>query len=405
MNDKRNIITVSQLNKFIRGSIESVFPNGVWVSGELREFKPHTGGHWYFTLQDIDSTRVDCVMFRQDNITIDWEPTNGIKVEVFAYPTLYEKGGKYQLKVTRILPAGIGSRAIAFQQLKEKLEKLGLFSLERKRKLPFSPMKIGVATSITGAALRDIRRIIHRRAPWVTLIVRNTLVQGENAPDDIAKAIEELNKFEKLDLIIVGRGGGSEEDLWCFNSEKVAFAIFNSKIPVISAVGHETDFTIADFVADVRAPTPSGAAEIATPDKIELEKQIIAKYTNIRSIVRRIFLTSKTELKGITEKLTLLHPIKKINEMQRYIDEIFERAKSVIITKVDKTKMKVRGILEKLSVLSIDNVLKRGFSIVLKKNIVIRNWQQISKGDSIDIILHNGSAIASIESSKNERIL
>lgn len=287
------IFTVGQINRYIRNLLENDFIlSSLLVKGEISNFKAHSSGHLYFTLKDA-SGALSCVMFRQDAAGLPFEPENGMQVVVYGHISLYEKTGQYQLYAEFMEPLGIGALQVAFEQLKEKLAAEGLFDGDFKREIPKNPSCIAVITSPTGAAVRDILQIVKRRDPNVKVAIFPTLVQGEQAAADIVRSLKLVNEWGKADVIILGRGGGSMEDLWCFNDENVARAVFASEIPVISAVGHETDFTITDFVADMRAPTPSAAAELATTPlaerreafhrlELRLERDVSALLTSCR---------------------------------------------------------------------------------------------------------------------------
>ncbi len=265
---QRRVFSISEITKNIRSVLEENF-SGVWVEGEISNFKFHTSGHMYFSLKD-EFSQIQCVMFRSENAKLDFDPKEGLSVVCFGRVSVYPVRGQYQLYAERMEPKGLGALQLKFQQLKEKLKKEGLFDEARKREIPYLPNRIGIVTSIDGAALKDILNVLDRRFSTVSILINPVAVQGAGAAASIAEAIEDFNRLKNVDVLIVGRGGGSLEDLWAFNEEIVARAIFNSRIPVISAVGHEVDFTIADFVADLRAATPSAAAEIVMPMKEEL---------------------------------------------------------------------------------------------------------------------------------------
>ena len=271
--ENNKYITVTQLNRYLKYKIDNDPNLGiVFLKGEISNFKNHTRGHFYFTLKD-DTSRINAIMFQGNASKMKFLPVDGMKVLVTGRVSVYEASGAYQIYVDSMLEDGVGSLYLAFLQLKEKLEKEGLFKNEHKRVIPKIPQRIGIITAPTGAAIKDILSTIKRRFPLVETILFPALVQGENAKDDIVKKIKIANTYD-LDVLIVGRGGGSIEDLWPFNEEIVARAIYESKIPIISAVGHEIDFTIADFVADKRAPTPTGAAEMAVPDKTDIQSYL-----------------------------------------------------------------------------------------------------------------------------------
>ena len=391
MNSDKKIITISELNHIARTAIEGGFPGGVWVIGEVRQFKVHSSGNYYFVLRD-ESSQVDCTIWRNIARQLGWMPENGIKVEAFGQPSIYEKNGRYQFIVKKMLPAGKGDRALAFAMLKKKLQAEGLFDISHKKPLPTFPLTIGVVTSKTGAALRDIADVCHRRAPWVSIIVRDTLVQGDTAPPDIIRGIEDFERFGKVDLLIIGRGGGSEEDLWCFNDETLARKIYDTDIPIISAVGHEIDFTIADFVADVRAPTPSAAAEIAVPNRKELNDKLADIIKNARTILSNKILSHRSHLENIMHKLEFVSPIRKIQEYRREIDELQSDAMQSVELMLERAKSKLNLLKEKLNLLSIDKILMRGFSIVRKDEKIVRNSKNLNIDDILEIQFSTGSA-------------
>ncbi|MFQ5772424.1 MAG: exodeoxyribonuclease VII large subunit, partial [bacterium] len=260
--------SVSELTRQIKFLLESSFPE-IWVQGEISNFTHHSSGHMYFSLKD-ENAQISCVMWRSRNQHLFFTPQDGMKVILDARITVYEKRGAYQLDVLQMQPAGVGELQLAFEQLKNRLREEGLFSEEFKKPIPLYPERIGIVTSPTGAAVQDLISVLQRRFPGIEIIINAARVQGEGAATEIARAIDDFNDYGKVDVLIVGRGGGSLEDLWAFNEEVVARAVFRSKIPIISAVGHEVDFTICDFVADLRAPTPSAAAELAVRHRDEL---------------------------------------------------------------------------------------------------------------------------------------
>ncbi|RLC47408.1 MAG: exodeoxyribonuclease VII large subunit [Candidatus Cloacimonadota bacterium] len=322
-----NIFTVTEVTRHIKNALENNIP-ALWVQGEISNFKQHFSGHIYFSLKDENSS-LRCVYFSFYNQYLRFSPQNGMNVLCYGEIKIYEKGGQYQLYVTKMHSAGIGDLEIAFRQLKEQLSKDGLFAEEHKKPLQKFPQRIGIVTSETGAALQDIINIISRRYP-AEIILAPSRVQGENAANEIASAIELLNRYKKVDVIIVGRGGGSMEDLWCFNEKAVAYAIYNSNIPIISAVGHEIDFTIADFVADLRAPTPSAAAELVVPDRIELLNQIDNLSKNLDYTITNIFTDSSSKLVELASRLKKFHPQELLNNYLQQIDDISYRIHQLI---------------------------------------------------------------------------
>lgn len=342
----QEIYSVSQLNREVRCLLESRFPC-VWVEGEISNFACPNSGHWYFSLKDA-TAQIRCAMFKQHNrrLTI---PTEGSHVLIKARISLYEGRGDFQLLVEHMEEAGVGKLRQEFEALKKRLFAAGLFAEEHKKKLPFLPECIGIITSQTGAAIRDILSVLKRRFPYANIIIYPTLVQGELAPKQIIKAIQTANLREECDVIILARGGGSIEDLWCFNDEKVAYAIYESKLPIVSAVGHEIDFTIADFVADLRAPTPSVAAELIAPDQSEIQ----IKLTNQRKLLLRL-LTNQHQalserLHWLTKQLYREHPKRKLQEQTQQLDSYEIAIKRLIEKKLQQQTMQFSLLKTKLT--------------------------------------------------------
>jgi len=377
--------------------LESAF-SAVWVEGEISNLTAHSSGHLYFSLKD-DSAVISCAMFRSENQKLKFEPKNGMQVLAYGRVSIYDKQGKYQLYIKAMEPKGLGALQLAFEQLKEKLQKEGLFDEERKRSIPFLPQKIGLVTSPTGAAIRDILNVSRRRFQNTHMILSPTRVQGEGSAKEIVNAIEELNSYGKVDVIIVARGGGSLEDLWSFNEEIVARAIFNSRIPIISAVGHEVDFTISDFVADCRTPTPSAAAELVIPEKETLVNKVETIY--IRLTNNFLYKTNmlKAQLCQLKESYVLRQPLNLVLQLRQRIDDL-TRAMTVsaghIVGMNKETFNSLAGKLEALSPLA---VLSRGYSITLKEGNakVIKSAETLKQGDKIETRLHKGRVISTVE--------
>nr|MBU1327647.1 exodeoxyribonuclease VII large subunit [Candidatus Omnitrophota bacterium] len=375
MEDKgRYIYTVSQLSASIKIVLEDSFQS-IWIEGEISNFDRPSSGHFYFTLKD-EKSELKCVFFKNSNEKIKFEIKDGMQVLCCGRISIYEKRGVYQLYVTKMEPRGVGELQLAFEQLKEKLFKEGLFEEGHKKEIPLLPERIGIVTSITGAAVRDILHVLNKRFSNVEVIINPVKVQGDRAKEDIASAIEEFNALKNVDVMIVGRGGGSLEDLWAFNEEIVARAIYNSKIPVISAVGHEIDWTISDFVADMRAPTPSVAAEIVIAKKSELSDR----------------------LDEIEKKITDF-PIDIVREYEQRLDEIGDdlvlRFRHYMELKEENFKL----LSEKLGILSPVGILDRGYSISFKLSDrkIIKNNRDIKKGNLIETRVSKGSFISRIE--------
>ncbi|MBN2543565.1 exodeoxyribonuclease VII large subunit [bacterium] len=365
--DEKTVLTVSELTGVIRKYIEAIFPSGLWVKGEARNLKRASSGHLYFVLRDEDA-QLNCVMWKNKVESIGWDLEDGIDVELYGFLSVYEKSGSYNFRVDKIIPVGVGSRAIAFKQLKTRLQKEGLFDTEHKKRLPQFPRTIGVATASTGAAIRDIVNVLRRRAPYIKIILRPVAVQGDNAAPDIINAIKEFNIFGQVDLLIIGRGGGSEEDLWCFNDEALAYTIYDSELPIISAVGHEVDFSISDFVADVRAPTPSAAAEIAVKNYTEVLMYIFNIWKKGINSINNKFNNFKQRMESIQKSYGFRRPQELLQRKSQTFDELVNRLsrESVLFVKNKQSGFSI--LKEKLESLSPLGVLSRGYSICYKED-------------------------------------
>ena len=391
-----NVLSVTELTKSIKLLLEDNFPR-LWVEGEISNYIQHTSGHKYFTLKD-ENAQIRCVMWKGMGRYLSFEPENGMKVKACGQVTVYEKSGQYQLVVSTMQPAGVGELEIAFQQLKMKLEKEGLFDESHKKPIPEYPEKIGVITSPTGAAIRDIIDIISRRAPWVEIVIRPTLVQGEEASSDIVEAINEFNSFKEVDLLIVGRGGGSIEDLWPFNEESTARAIFSSELPVISAVGHQVDFTIADFVADLRAPTPSAAAEMAVPDGSELKGHFVERYRRLCQIQFDNIQSGKDRLKGLTARYGLRKPMEIITTRTQRLDELTQSFHKTASYMIEKFKSRLSVLTSRLESASPVNIMNRGYAYVSSPvtGVNIKSYVEVAIGDEVDVRLYKGGFTAGV---------
>jgi len=398
MEDGRKIYTVSELNREIKVVLEDTYPD-IWVEGEISNFKIYSSGHMYFSLKDEES-QVSAVIWRGIDRSFKFKPEDGLKVIARGRISTFTKRGEYQLVVSYLEPAGIGALQLAFDQLKKKLEKEGLFSPERKKPIPLLPQKIGIVTSPTGAAIRDILSVIGRRYANIEVLLYPVKVQGDEAKNDIAEAIAYLNKnYPKLDVLIAGRGGGSIEDLWAFNEEVVARAIASSKIPVISAVGHETDFTIADFVADLRAPTPSVAAELVVKNKAEL----VDKLENLRRHMfsRWEFLISDYEgrLEYLAQSRALTKPAELFEDLIQAIDEKLYKIQHLAQASLEKNDKKWKLLSEKLNLLSPLNILNRGYSVCYKlpEAKIIKDSKLLDINDTVKVRLSKGEFTANVE--------
>lgn len=380
MSLNRPTISVSELTSKLKDLIESNFSN-IWIQGEISNFKHHSSGHMYFTLKD-QGAELRCVMFRGFNQGIHFKPEDGMDVILQGKITVYEPRGQYQLMVQNMEPAGIGTLFLAFEALKKQLQSEGLFDNSLKKQLPQYPKKVGIVTSETGAAYKDMVQVLNRRAPYLDIVLRPTLVQGINAANDIVKAIKELSSIENIDVLIVGRGGGSLEDLWAFNEEEVARVIVACKVPIISAVGHETDVTISDMVADLRAPTPSAAAEIVALSVNDL-KQKINEQTN--TLIKQ-FQFKLNKIWQTFDHLSERHVVQKPQN-------IIERQKEKLNTLYNGLMLKMDHLLaisitksitinKELNILNPSDILKRGYSIIYDTNgAIIRKGSDLNKND------------------------
>lgn len=385
------VLSVTQITEYIKKLFNSdVILNSVSVRGEISNFKHHYSGHMYFTLKD-DTCRIKCVMFKSSCERLKFYPEDGMNVVVQGRISVYERDGQYQMYVEDMQQEGIGALYAAYEKLKKKLEDEGLFDKDHKIPIPPYPEKIGVVTSSTGAAVRDIINIITRRCPGVDILLVPVLVQGSEAAGEIAGAIRYLNTRSDIDVIITGRGGGSIEELWAFNEEIVARAIYESSIPVISAVGHETDFTIADFVADLRAPTPSAAAELCVPDKRELYYRVNSCLSSLSGSISSNLDGAGAGLKHLEKALYSNNPLNEINQKRQYIDSLISVMESNINHKVELCSEMLSRFSSNLDSLSPLKVLGRGYSIAKTSNgEIIDDIVRVKKGDSIDVIVNNG---------------
>ncbi len=410
MNDK--YITISSITKYIKYKIDNdINLQEVFIKGEISNFKAHSRGHFYFTLKD-ETSRINAIMFASSARQIAFKPTDGMKVLVTGKISVYEATGAYQIYVSEMLEDGVGNLYIAFEQLKKKLQEEGLFNEERKKRLPKIPQKIGIVTAPTGAAIRDILSTINRRWPYVTTYLFPSLVQGIEAKDDVARQIKRADEAG-CDVLIIGRGGGSIEDLWCFNEEIVARAIYEAKTPIISAVGHEVDFTIADFVADVRAPTPTGAAEMAVPNKIDVRNHLKQLEIRTTKITTNLIKLKRERLSQITNKY-IFKNARNIYEPKEQafsyiLDKLKTTSKNLIQIKqkeldiyktsfifknpsllLEKKKNAYLQTISKLEPLSPLLTLKRGYAIVKKDGKAITKKKDLKKKDRLDLALQDG---------------
>lgn len=382
------IATVSQLNGFIKKTFEAnpVFFD-IWIKGEISNFKKHYSGHLYLTLKDEGGV-LKAVMFKTNTFSLNFTPADGMKVMARGRVSVYEASGSYQLYISEMIPDGLGELYVAYEKLKKKLELEGLFDEKHKKPIPKYPHAVGVVTASTGAAVRDIINVLTRRFPYTEIIIYPAQVQGIGAAESICEGIEYFNKTKICDTLIVGRGGGSIEDLWAFNEEEVAYAIYNSEIPIISAVGHEVDFTIADFVADLRAPTPSAAAEMAVPSQIELINKILDYQYNLKTNLISNIKNKQLKLNSIK----LLSPKEIIENHFLRLDgetkEMINAMKQMLL----KNREKCMGIIGRLDALSPLKVMQRGFALPQdEEGNVIKTVKELDKNKKFMLTLKDGN--------------
>ena len=393
------VLSVSQLNRYIKMNFDADENlANIFISGEISNFTNHyRTGHLYFTLKD-DSAAVRAVMFNSSAKRLKFMPEDGMKVIARGRVSVYEASGQYQLYVDDMQPDGVGALNLAYEQLKEKLQKEGLFSELHKKPLPPYPEKVGVITSPTGAAVRDIINVLGRRFPYAEIVFCPVLVQGEGAHSQLTDAVNMFNSERAADVIIIGRGGGSIEDLWEFNDEGLARAVYNSDIPVISAVGHETDFTICDFVADMRAPTPSAAAELAVPDANELQYALSALKNRMFLNVSSGIADRRSRLEYLTSKGVLKSPDEMLSNRSQRLDTAFSKMLSSYENRIGGKKVEFISAATALSKLDPMSVLMRGFAFVSDKSGKnVYSSQALEKGDKINVRFHDGSAVCEVK--------
>lgn len=389
-------ITVTDLNKYIKEKIagDENLAN-VLVKGEISNFKLHYTGHMYFTLKDENSL-IKCIMFKTYTPHLKFTPKDGMKVMAFGTVSVFERDGVYQLYCKAMQEDGMGSLYTAYEELKAKLEKEGYFDSSHKKKIPFMPKSIGVLTSNTGAVIRDIINVSTRRNPNVYLKLLPVPVQGEDAAEKIAAGIEFMNEKKLADVIILARGGGSLEDLWPFNEEIVAKAIYNSKLPIISAVGHETDFTIADFVADLRAPTPSAAAELAVPNIADVELKLNTYQNRFRQALRKKTELMRLRYEKCMNSRVFKDPLQKVNENYMLIDRFVKNMQNSIVTKYKDKKLEAIKLYSKLDALSPLKTLARGYSITEKEGKIVHKVSELKQGDRLTLRFEDGKVDAEV---------
>lgn len=391
------ILTVSALNNYIKKVMDNDYIlNNVHVKGEISNLKIHNSGHIYFSLKD-EFGKINGVMFRSDAENLKFIPENGMDVEVTGRVSLYLKDGSYQLYCNKMEPVGIGDLYVTFLKLKEKLEKEGLFDERRKKAIPFYPRRIGVITSPTGAAIRDIINVSTRRNKNCNILIYPSLVQGKGASQDIIRGIEYFNTIEDIDTIIIARGGGSIEELWSFNDEELAYAVYKSKKPIISGVGHETDFTIIDFVSDRRAPTPSAAAEIAVPSLVEMEERIEVLRTLLHNNVYNKINSKSNALERLKNRLKLTSPINEIVNSYNHIDNLKNRLSHHMKLSLEVKKEQLSKNYALIAAYNPLNILNKGYSIIQdKEDQVISSIEELKKQEKLKILLKDGKIEARV---------
>ncbi len=423
--DEKRYLTVTALTKYIKYKFDKdTHLKNVFLKGEISNFKHHSRGHFYFTLKD-NKAQISAIMFASNSSKIIFTPTDGMSVIVEGYISVFESSGNYQIYVNKMSEDGLGNLHVAYEQLKKKLASEGLFDASHKIAIPKYPKTIAVLTSPTGAAVRDIINIVNRRYPLASIIVYPTLVQGEYAKDSIVTQLKKVNTQLLADVIILGRGGGSIEDLWPFNEEIVAYEIYNSKIPIISSVGHETDFTISDFVADLRAPTPSGGAEIAVPDQIELLNYLDRLNNQNRNSLNQILKLKVESLKRIEssyvfrdplrftqdkskrldyaiEKLELLNPINRLQQSKIDLDKTMKSLHDYYNRYLTRKQNEYVLSINKLELLNPLSIMKKGYSVVKIKNTVIKSVDEISIEDNIEILVSDGTLNARVTDKRKD---
>jgi len=392
----QKVYQISELTREIKGLLEESFPV-LWVEGEISGYKRHSSGHHYFTLKD-SLAQLSAVMWRGRASALTFRPVDGMKVLAWGSLSVYEAGGRYQLDVLLLRPAGLGKLQIAFEALKARLAAEGLFDTARKRPLPPFPKRIGLVTSPDGAALQDMRTVAAKRWPAAMLVLAPARVQGEGAASEIATGIRDLNAYGKVDVIVIGRGGGSLEDLWAFNEEIVGRAIFASKIPVVSAVGHEVDFTISDFVADVRAPTPSAAMEIILPDREEIAAQVATLRQRMSRRVSETLTSAKGRLSRLATHWALRRPVDLVRGHRQRLDELEMRLQSASNRVTQAARQKLAHIQDLLRAHHPDVVLARGFSIVTRPDgSILRDASATHIDETLHIRLRRGALDAGVK--------
>lgn len=389
-------LTVTELNSYIKNKIaDDENLNNILIKGEISNFKHHYTGHMYFTLKD-DNSLIKCIMFKSYTANLKFVPKDGVSVLAFGTVSVFERDGVYQLYCKAMQEDGMGSLYKAYEELKNKLEKEGLFATEHKKKLPVMPKIIGVLTSNTGSVIKDIINVSTRRNPNVYIRLYPVPVQGEGAGEKIAEAIKIMNEKKLADVLILARGGGSLEDLWPFNEEVVARAIYNSELPVVSAVGHETDFSISDFVADLRAPTPSAAAEIVVPNIVDIAQNLNTYNIRLKNALRKKVEIMRMRYEKCMKSRVYTDPLKVVNDNYIKLDMFVKSITNSITNKLQASKTQAVKNFSKLDALSPLKTLSRGYSLVEKDNKIIKNVEDLQKDDIVNLRMQNGNKKAQI---------
>lgn len=398
----QNVVSVSQLNEYIRGKLDGdALLSGIAVRGELSNYKVYPSGHHYFTLKD-EASALKCVMFKSSAVRLRFRPENGMKVIAMGKISVYPRDGVYQLYCASMAMDGIGDLYAAFEQLKAKLSAQGLFDPAHKKPLPRYPGTIGIVTSSAGAAVHDMLRILRKRYPLTRVLLLPVRVQGAEAPGEIAAAIRYANHYQLADLLIVGRGGGSIEDLWAFNDEQVAHAIYDSRIPVISAVGHEPDVTISDYVADLRAATPSNAAELAVPDQDALRQNLDSMCMAMTTALTRQVKAARQHLQVLSGSPALQSPTGYLEQRRKSLELLQNRLVSAETRTVERKNRQFIELTSKLDAMSPLKVLTRGYALVRRENgMVLKSVRQIEPGERIKVSLSDGSLTAAVTEKEN----
>lgn len=402
---QKNVLTITQINEYIRSRMDAdTVLSGVAVQGEISNYKVYPSGHHYFTLKD-ENAALKCVMFRSSAVKLRFRPENGMKIIAMGKITVYPRDGAFQLYCSAMTPDGVGDLYVAFEQLKAKLASKGLFDPDHKKSLPRYPGTIGIVTSSAGAAVHDMLRILRKRYPLAKVLLLPVRVQGTEAPGEIAAAIRYANRYALADLLIVGRGGGSIEDLWAFNDERVAYAIYESRIPVISAVGHEPDVTISDFVADLRAATPSNAAEMAVPDQDALRQTLDGMLTAMMTALSQKLTSERKRLKLLSASPVLQKPTTYLERQKEKLEFLQHRMITAQSQFLSRQRQRFIENTVKLDAISPLKVLSRGYSMAsLPDGTVLRSIAQIEVKDTVSIRVSDGMIQASVVDIKEESI-